>query len=218
MCLFRHPQLGRDQSSGTPGAQHNYSEITTPPKEDRKGKGIATEEEPLKKTLWQDDLREAGRDVNVNTISNESGLRSTKVAGNIDYVFRQRETRIPTLPRTAQLIRPNHRNIQGTCQPEAEEIVCEEDSSARNLSAVHLLIPLYLEHKFSIAKYRRPDECKASEGNKDPLSAKHQRPMIKGLANGKASASNLRDIQVKDIVKEVEDYLKTYSSAEMDIR
>ncbi|GKC24116.1 hypothetical protein Tco_1026266, partial [Tanacetum coccineum] len=32
-----------------------------------------------------------------------------------------------------------------------------------------------------------------------------------------ASASNLSCIQVKDIVKEVEDYLKTYSSAGMDI-
>ncbi|GJU61112.1 hypothetical protein Tco_1238878 [Tanacetum coccineum] len=40
---------------------------------------------------------------------------------------------------------------------------------------------------------------------------------IEGLAECKASASNLRRIQVKDIVKEVEDYLKTYSSAEMDI-
>ncbi|GKA07377.1 hypothetical protein Tco_0686601 [Tanacetum coccineum] len=40
---------------------------------------------------------------------------------------------------------------------------------------------------------------------------------IEGLAEWKASASNLRRIQVKDIVKEVEDYLKIYSSAEMDI-
>ncbi|GJY35545.1 hypothetical protein Tco_0420923 [Tanacetum coccineum] len=40
---------------------------------------------------------------------------------------------------------------------------------------------------------------------------------IKGLAECKASTSNLRRIQVKDIVKEVEDHLKTYSSAEMDI-
>ncbi|GKC10606.1 putative reverse transcriptase domain-containing protein [Tanacetum coccineum] len=37
------------------------------------------------------------------------------------------------------------------------------------------------------------------------------------LAECKALASNLRRIQVKDIVKEVEDYLKTYSSAGMDI-
>ncbi|GKC90539.1 hypothetical protein Tco_1151188 [Tanacetum coccineum] len=62
-----------------------------------------------------------------------------------------------------------------------------------------------------------PAECKASEGNKDPLGAKHHR-MIKGLAYGKASASNLKDIQVKDIVKEVKDYLKTYSPAKIDIR
>ncbi|GKB30001.1 putative reverse transcriptase domain-containing protein [Tanacetum coccineum] len=39
----------------------------------------------------------------------------------------------------------------------------------------------------------------------------------RGLAECKASASNLRRIQVKDIVKEVEDHLKTYSSAGMDI-
>ncbi|GKE72863.1 hypothetical protein Tco_1534904, partial [Tanacetum coccineum] len=38
-----------------------------------------------------------------------------------------------------------------------------------------------------------------------------------GLAECKASASNIRRIQVRDIVKEFEDYLKTYSSAGMDI-
>ncbi|GKE70110.1 hypothetical protein Tco_1528182, partial [Tanacetum coccineum] len=40
---------------------------------------------------------------------------------------------------------------------------------------------------------------------------------IEVLAECKALASNLRRIQVKDIVKKVEDYLKTYSSAGMDI-
>ncbi|GJW10605.1 reverse transcriptase domain-containing protein [Tanacetum coccineum] len=38
-----------------------------------------------------------------------------------------------------------------------------------------------------------------------------------GLVECKASASNLRLIQVRDIVKEVKDYLKTYSSAGMNI-
>ncbi|GJV37429.1 nucleotide-binding alpha-beta plait domain-containing protein [Tanacetum coccineum] len=38
-----------------------------------------------------------------------------------------------------------------------------------------------------------------------------------GLVECKPSASNLRRIQVKDIVKEVEDYLKTYTSTGMDI-
>nr|GEX57118.1 hypothetical protein [Tanacetum cinerariifolium] len=38
-----------------------------------------------------------------------------------------------------------------------------------------------------------------------------------GLAECKASVSNLRRIQVKDIIKEVKDYLKTYLSAGIDI-
>nr|GEX06734.1 hypothetical protein [Tanacetum cinerariifolium] len=62
---------------------------------------------------------------------------------------------------------------------------------------------------------KRHADLKAAD--EDQLSAKHQL-VIKGLADGKASVSNLRDIQVKDIIKEVKDYLKTYSSAEMDIR
>ncbi|GKD63688.1 hypothetical protein Tco_1305796, partial [Tanacetum coccineum] len=40
---------------------------------------------------------------------------------------------------------------------------------------------------------------------------------IEGLAECKASASNLRRIQVKDIVKKVKDYLKRYTLAGMDI-
>ncbi|GJX79777.1 hypothetical protein Tco_0327926 [Tanacetum coccineum] len=81
---------------------------------------------------------------------------------------------------------------------------------------------------FSKKAIKLPAECIASEGNEDPLSAasegsedqlstQHQL-MIKGLADSTASASNLRDIQVRDIVKEVEDHLKTYSPAEMDIK
>nr|GEX19834.1 hypothetical protein [Tanacetum cinerariifolium] len=40
---------------------------------------------------------------------------------------------------------------------------------------------------------------------------------MKGLFKCKASKSNIRCIRVKDIVKEVEYYLKTYLSAGMDI-
>ncbi|GKC19928.1 hypothetical protein Tco_1022078 [Tanacetum coccineum] len=40
---------------------------------------------------------------------------------------------------------------------------------------------------------------------------------MKGLFECKASESNIRRIRVKDIVKEVEDYLETYSSVGMDI-
>nr|GEZ10403.1 hypothetical protein [Tanacetum cinerariifolium] len=48
------------------------------------------------------------------------------------------------------------------------------------------------------------------------LSAKHQLA-VKGLSKCKALESNIRRIKVKDIVNKVEDYLKTYSSAGMDI-
>ncbi|GKE90153.1 hypothetical protein Tco_1567628, partial [Tanacetum coccineum] len=41
--------------------------------------------------------------------------------------------------------------------------------------------------------------------------------VMKGLSECKASESNIKHIRVKDIVKKVEDYLKTYSSAGMDI-
>nr|GEZ07470.1 hypothetical protein [Tanacetum cinerariifolium] len=53
-------------------------------------------------------------------------------------------------------------------------------------------------------------------GIEDQQSAKHQLA-VKGLSECRASESNIRRIQVKDIVKEVEYYLKTYSSVEMDI-
>ncbi|GJX86665.1 hypothetical protein Tco_0337439 [Tanacetum coccineum] len=53
-------------------------------------------------------------------------------------------------------------------------------------------------------------------GEEDQLSAKHHLP-VKGLSECEASESNIRRIQVKDIVKEVEDYLKTYSPSGMDI-
>ncbi|GJZ23008.1 hypothetical protein Tco_0560467 [Tanacetum coccineum] len=46
---------------------------------------------------------------------------------------------------------------------------------------------------------------------------KARETVMKGLSECKASESNIRRIRVKDIVKEVEDYLKTYSSAGMDI-
>ncbi|GKG16216.1 hypothetical protein Tco_0358539, partial [Tanacetum coccineum] len=41
--------------------------------------------------------------------------------------------------------------------------------------------------------------------------------VMKGFSECKALESNIRSIQVKDIVKEVKDYLNTYSSAGMDI-
>ncbi|GKE38976.1 hypothetical protein Tco_1462381, partial [Tanacetum coccineum] len=60
---------------------------------------------------------------------------------------------------------------------------------------------------FDLVFYRR---------SKYALASTTQRAM-KGLAECIASVSNLKRIQVKYIVKKVEDYLKTYSSTGMDI-
>nr|GEZ12708.1 hypothetical protein [Tanacetum cinerariifolium] len=51
--------------------------------------------------------------------------------------------------------------------------------------------------------------------NEDSLGVKHQRAVKDSLSE--SLSEHLRRIQVKDIVKEVKDYLKTYSSARMDI-
>ncbi|GKC97288.1 hypothetical protein Tco_1167563 [Tanacetum coccineum] len=49
------------------------------------------------------------------------------------------------------------------------------------------------------------------------ITMKKDSKVIKGLSKCKVSKSNARRIQVKDIVKEVKDHLKIYSSAAMDI-
>nr|GEY90912.1 casein kinase 1-like protein 6 [Tanacetum cinerariifolium] len=51
--------------------------------------------------------------------------------------------------------------------------------------------------------------CKDGSKDEDLIA----RISLKGLSKCKASESKIRRIQVKDIVKEVEDYFKTYSSA-----
>ncbi|GJT95821.1 hypothetical protein Tco_1091339 [Tanacetum coccineum] len=53
--------------------------------------------------------------------------------------------------------------------------------------------------------------------NRNTDTAFQREKVMKGLSECKALESNIRRIRVKDIVKEVEDYLKTYSSAGMDI-
>nr|GEU70633.1 hypothetical protein [Tanacetum cinerariifolium] len=64
-------------------------------------------------------------------------------------------------------------------------------------------------------KKARPNFVKAREIDEKNLD---DRRAMKGLAKCIASARNLRRIQVREIVKEVDDYLKTYSSVGMDIR
>ncbi|GJT63739.1 hypothetical protein Tco_1015219 [Tanacetum coccineum] len=66
----------------------------------------------------------------------------------------------------------------------------------------------------SISDICEPAECKASTTYVNPLSAKHQQ-LIKDSLSAKPQRATT-GIHVRDIVKEVNDYLKTYSSAGMD--
>ncbi|GJX44612.1 hypothetical protein Tco_0261288 [Tanacetum coccineum] len=97
---------------------------------------------------------------------------------------------------TVQLIRLQKHIVQDS--PEAKEM--------------YKLMELEIESRLSVEE----PLSAGLRGEEDQLSAKHQLA-VKGLFECKASKSNIRRIQVKDIVKEVENYLKTYSSAGMDI-
>ncbi|GJW77947.1 retrovirus-related pol polyprotein from transposon TNT 1-94 [Tanacetum coccineum] len=73
--------------------------------------------------------------------------------------------------------------------------------------------------KLELTIEARSDVTKARKIVEDNLAMGRLTSMdIEGLAECKASVSDLRRIQVEDIVKEVEDYLKTYSSVGMDIK
>ncbi|GKA35958.1 hypothetical protein Tco_0722449, partial [Tanacetum coccineum] len=114
--------------------------------------------------------------------------------GNFDLVF-QRES-VFHITSTVQLIRLQKHIVQDS--PEAKEM--------------YKLIELEIKSRLSVEE----PLSAGLRGEEDQLSAKHQLA-VKGLSECKASESNIRRIQVKDIVKEVKDYLKTYSSAGMDI-
>nr|GEX84000.1 hypothetical protein [Tanacetum cinerariifolium] len=113
---------------------------------------------------------------------------------NFDLVF-QRESEFH-ITSTVQLIKLQKTIVQDS--PEAKEM--------------YKIMELEIESWLSVEE----PLSAGLRGDEDQLSAKHQLA-VKGLSKCKASESNIRRIQVKDIVKEVEDYLKTYSSAGMDI-
>ncbi|GJR58105.1 retrovirus-related pol polyprotein from transposon TNT 1-94 [Tanacetum coccineum] len=76
---------------------------------------------------------------------------------------------------------------------------------------------VYMSQPPCFVDFKKPIMCINSKRhfmvlNKHPKLASNE-----GLAECKASASNIRWIQIRDIIKEVKDYLKTYSSAMMDI-
>ncbi|GJT98485.1 hypothetical protein Tco_1094003 [Tanacetum coccineum] len=91
--------------------------------------------------------------------------------------------------------------------PEAEEMIKKLEMTIEVMDDVNQAKKIIQDNLDGLGQYMLSIE--------DPLSTRLIG--IKGLAECKTSASNLRCIQVKDIVKEVEDHLKTYSSAGMDM-
>ncbi|GJT80721.1 hypothetical protein Tco_1055063 [Tanacetum coccineum] len=124
---------------------------------------------------------------------------------NFDLVF-QRELEFHVTS-TVQLIRLLKHINQDS--PEAREM--------------YKIIELEIESKDDVNKAREIVRTNSDgmgidilRGEEDQLSATYQLA-LKGLSECKASKSNIRHIQVKDIIKEVKDNLKTYLSARMDI-
>ncbi|GKD01310.1 retrovirus-related pol polyprotein from transposon TNT 1-94, partial [Tanacetum coccineum] len=96
----------------------------------------------------------------------------------------------------------------------------QEVEDGQSVSSYLLKMKSYLDTLQRLG-YAMPKELDVSlilnSLNKDYCWADSVPKVMKGLSECEALESNVRRIQVKDIVKEVEDYLKTYSSTGMDI-
>ncbi|GKB27417.1 hypothetical protein Tco_0866818 [Tanacetum coccineum] len=106
---------------------------------------------------------------------------------------------------------------EGEKDEEGHEYKIDGEEKARVFKEFSVGALLIKEPRDDLQK-KRPDSC----ATKNVVVAKGDPTKgmvigIEGLVECKDSASNLRRIQVKDIVKEVEDHLKTYSLAGMNM-
>nr|GEW86921.1 ribonuclease H-like domain-containing protein [Tanacetum cinerariifolium] len=209
----------------------------TPPRVHRKGKEIADEDEQIKQLISMMD-QTMKRLANLKAVEEKSEKSLKKINKEAQYQelekYEAKRTKILEEYNHYLTFRAGPRTIT-KINYKIDRVT--KDATTRQLKHIKRDTPEGKETvkklQFAIeAKYRRPIECKesasnedtlkckASIGNEDPLKCKASAASAgnKGPAEYKASAGNLRGIQVKDIIKEVEDYLKTYLSAEMDIR
>ncbi|GJX61733.1 hypothetical protein Tco_0294633 [Tanacetum coccineum] len=195
----------------------------TSPKDKSKGKGIATEE-PLKEIMpFMEEGGSVPKMPNFKSFSTPDGqMTNDDVMAQLKEMKRladlkDEKEKLKTLgfsewievhalasktkkegfhlATTPHLIRLQNGILRGT--PEAEEFF----------------------KKMELTIEARDDANQARKIIQDKLDGLGQNVSagIKGLAECKSSVSNLRRIQVKDIIKEFKDHLKTYSSAGMDI-
>nr|GEU49009.1 hypothetical protein [Tanacetum cinerariifolium] len=172
----------------------------TLPIDESKGKGTAIKEEPLKQLLPL--IEQGGLDPKM------LNLHHFSVSGK-KMTLKDAQAQLNEMKRLADLKALQEKSEQRLKALSKEEL--EAQAAKKRASKI-------LEEVF-VKKDIRVDEMQRNlippprvEGSKRLVSAD-----IEGLAECKSSMSNLRRIQVKDIIKEVEDYLKTYSSAGMDI-
>ncbi|GJV08596.1 hypothetical protein Tco_1346252 [Tanacetum coccineum] len=109
--------------------------------------------------------------------------------------------------------------------PESLRVAMKAHFASQYKEAKSLFVTRIGDSQWAKRELKNMSHSKSTQSNnfyiqqdamKSKLSTKHQLA-VKGLSECKASESNIRRIQVRDIVKEVEDHLKTYSSAGMDI-
>nr|GEW01286.1 integrase, catalytic region, zinc finger, CCHC-type, peptidase aspartic, catalytic [Tanacetum cinerariifolium] len=207
-----------DQLFGTTSSKFSPSSLEepNPPRDESKGKCIATEEPPRDELVSFQSLKEKFQWV-INQ-AKRLGLSSPPKLANIGpaaekkkrkrveffkEVFVIEDVRVDGMGRNL-IPPPGFIPIQGLVisKPESEIFfmnrntnICFQRENEFHLTPTTKLIRLQNQIKV---------DSKDSE-------------VMKGLFECKASESNVRRIQVKDIIKEVKDYLKTYSSAGMDI-
>ncbi|GKC44590.1 hypothetical protein Tco_1062312, partial [Tanacetum coccineum] len=193
-------------------------------RDENKGKGIAVEEEPLKQLLPL--IGQGGSDPKMLNLY-QFGVSGKKMT------LEDAQAQLNELKRLANLIAliafdlPAFEKKRKCASELLEEVFMKEDIRVDGMQR-NLIPPPGVEGSKGLV-IREPEPEIFYNGNFDLVFQREEEfhlattaqlasTGIEGLAECKASTRNLRRIQVKDIVKEVKDYLKTYSSARMDIK
>ncbi|GJZ55003.1 hypothetical protein Tco_0610196 [Tanacetum coccineum] len=202
--------------------------LTSPPKAYDKGKGIASEDDQLKQLMpFMEQSRSVLKILNHHQFNaaGKSPLSIEKAKAQMEEIKRldglkaKKEKSKKWLKKvtTPDELRAHAEQLAAY---EAKKGKDEKKAGLKRKRKVELIHKVFVKEDIIVdgmhKKLVPPLGVIASEGLviREPESGIFlYNASNEGLAECKASASNLRCIQVKDIVKEVEDYLKTYSSA-----
>ncbi|GJW02183.1 hypothetical protein Tco_1561039, partial [Tanacetum coccineum] len=210
----------------------------TPLKDETKGKGIATEE-PLKEImpymeeggsvpkihslksfiilegkLTNEDVMAQVKDV-VNS-SNEATMRITRGNDPLNVTIHDK-SRLKTLGFSKWLeCVLSQAKALGIPPPHEVSTFGDSINDRKRKRSSEILQEVFVKENVVVdGMHRNIIPPPGVEGRKGLVI--RELKVMKGLSECEASESNVKRIQVKDIVKEVEDYLKTYLSAGMDI-